>query len=331
MDITPDITYQPSAGKTLHPPKPHVISKLRKLAMSELRDFPSSADNNHTDGHVGEDVSVNREPSTEKWTSPLLEKIPNLLSKLATVSGKSEQMLKPIVERVVVPDPSDYPWCTVGKVFVGWNNNFDAPIKSGSGVLVGPNLLLTASHVVPWGKPGPWLRFVPAYTNGTEPFGSSFVTESYGVENTEDVDGLDCAICILSTALGNSLGWMGTLSFGDDSNYYGRLWISVGYPALAPDYSAEVQIVDSVTVDDVDGDGDGKALESNYLYSVPGWSGGPLWNYIEADGVSAHFVIGVMSGFEDSLWFIFGEKDDVNAGGDHMVNLVKWGYQNFPA
>jgi len=41
------------------------------------------------------------------------------------------------------------PWCTIGKVFTGRDSNFNVPIWTGSGVMVGKNLLLTASHVVP--------------------------------------------------------------------------------------------------------------------------------------------------------------------------------------
>ena len=173
------------------------------------------------------------------------------------------------------------------------------------------------------------MRFVPAFNNGVEPFGSSYVKEWHGIKNAEKVDGLDYVICVLYTPLGKTLGWMGAQAYGNDNDYKGRKWISVGYPANS--FNAQVPMVEpSLSVDDVDGDHDGKKLESNYLYSSPGWSGGPLWNFLGAGGKSDPKVVGVMSGFEDSKFLFFGEEDDVNAGGTNMVNLVKWGAQNFP-
>lgn len=51
------------------------------------------------------------------------------------------------------PNPLLYPMCTVGIIFASNGQH-------GSGVLVGPNLLLTAGHVAPWGaapRPRTWL------------------------------------------------------------------------------------------------------------------------------------------------------------------------------
>ena len=42
-----------------------------------------------------------------------------------------------------------YPWCTIGSVRSGYLPNYDVAITGGTGVLVGPNLMLTASHVAP--------------------------------------------------------------------------------------------------------------------------------------------------------------------------------------
>jgi V8-like Glu-specific endopeptidase len=61
----------------------------------------------------------------------------------------------------------------------------------GTGTLVGPNLLLTASHVVPWEGDPWWLKFVPGFRDDTEPFGSSFCSEFTGYSPRDDPFGYD--------------------------------------------------------------------------------------------------------------------------------------------
>jgi V8-like Glu-specific endopeptidase len=230
-----------------------------------------------------------------------------------------------VLFRQVLTNEQSYPWRTVGKVYVGQNLNFDSWIWSGSGVLVGPNLLLTASHVLPWGRSGWWMRFIPAYNFGAEPFGSSYVAQCRGVINTDDVTGLDFAICRLYTRLGDTIGWMGSYASTDDDAYEDRRWTSVGYPGdtqggQVPTVEENVEIVD------IDGDGDGKELESG-VYGSKGWSGGPLWGFIGGDAK----VVGVMSGKEEEFDFFsfFTATHTVNAGGFAMVNLVKYGHANW--
>jgi hypothetical protein len=76
-----------------------------------------------------------------------------------------------------------YPWCTIGRVRSGYMPNFDVAIHNGTGVLVGANLMLTASHLAPWahGPEGWWMEFTPAFNaqhSVPVPFGRSFV-DSY--------------------------------------------------------------------------------------------------------------------------------------------------------
>ena len=53
----------------------------------------------------------------------------------------------------------NYPWRTIGIIF-------NSQGMRGSGVLVGPNLVLTAGHVAPWGQ-SPWsMEFIPAFRDG---------------------------------------------------------------------------------------------------------------------------------------------------------------------
>ena len=221
----------------------------------------------------------------------------------------------------------NWPWCTVGQISVaipGQNG------RLGSGVLVGPNLVLTASHAVPWDAPAGWsMTFTPSYRSTAAtpaPFGSSSVEHVRGhVTEEDDVNANDYVIAKLHTPLGNTVGWMGSRSFGNADDYEGPSWLSVGYPGLSgvPYFTADVKVVD------VDSSGDGRELETaDFL--MGGWSGGPLIGFTGLDP----YVLGIASGSETEFsvgWFHATETHSVFAGGKHMVDLVKYGYANWPA
>jgi len=217
-----------------------------------------------------------------------------------------------------------YPWCTIGQVLVGYN--LGTELWSGSGVLVGRNLLLTASHVAPWNRgPGQWwMRFVPGRRITDEPHGSSYVESFYGTFsdiNDFEASGKDYVICKLYTPLGNALGWMGSRSFGSESDYYNRRFISVGYPGYFGDRPA----VDfDIDIDDIDSDSPGLELETTYPGSPegPGWSGGPLWMWEN----EAPYVVGILSGDEkDEL----DPRRNVWGAGGLLVDRVKFGINNW--
>ena len=212
-----------------------------------------------------------------------------------------------------------YPFCTMGKVFIQRRGQ---PLQVGSGVLVGPQLLLTASHAMPWGDDDASVRFVPAYKDGNDPrFGHAWADEWRGVRNADDVTGLDYVICRLNWRIGDLTGWLGSWWSSRESFYYDREWLSVGYPASF--LGGQRQAIEvPVRVRDIDNDGDGLEIET-HKFALGGWSGGPLWG-----GVEGQFrVVGVESGFEKD--FLDPERT-VFAGGEHMVNLVKYGWAHWP-
>jgi len=222
-----------------------------------------------------------------------------------------------------------WPWCTVGQLLI---NAPGQPQKGGSAVLVGPNLILTASHAVPWDAPdGSWtMLFTPAYrsTDPTpKPYGESYVAEVRGhVTHEDDVNANDYVIAKLYTPLGNSVGWMGSQSFGNDDSYQGHhMWSSAGYPVSSggvPFFASNVEVTD------VDSSGDGRELEtSDFL--MGGWSGGPLVGFFGLDPR----VLGVASGHQTEFsvgWLHVTQTNSVFAGGKHMIDLVKYGYANWP-
>ncbi|GEM_PF-1977184 len=222
-----------------------------------------------------------------------------------------------------------YPWRTIGNVFVGNGTDFANPTNGGSGVLVGRNLMLTASHVAPWGRgPGQWwMRFVPGFRAGgpyPEPHSSSFVEHFYGTfvdVNKPEAGGQDYVICKLYRPLGDALGWMGSRWFGSESDYFARRYISVGYP---DSFGGKPAVEFDIDIDDIDSDGDGLELETTFGTSPfgDGWSGGPLWLWEN----EKPYVIGVLAG---------DEKDELDprrwvfAGGKLLVERVKFGLANF--
>jgi V8-like Glu-specific endopeptidase len=214
---------------------------------------------------------------------------------------------------------TEWPWTAIGKLFV---TRRDGSVTVGSGVLVGPNLLLTASHAMPWGTDDSSIRFSPCYRNGDDPrFGSAYVESWRGVVNTDSVTGLDYVICKLNWRIGERTGWLGSEWNSDEDFYYDNSWISVGYPLSQPNGGERPSIEIPIGVRDIDNDGNGLEIET-HLFAYGGWSGGPLWAW--RDGEPR--VVGIESGYEKDF---LDPTRTVFAGGEHMVNLVKYGWANW--
>ena len=212
-----------------------------------------------------------------------------------------------------------YPWCTIGKVFVFRPG---LPTKGSSGVLVGPNLLLAASHAMPWGNPAASIRFVPAYRNGeVDPrFGEAWVERFRGVPREPGTaDEHDFALCKLDWRIGDRTGWMGSQAWSSEDPYYAGSWISVGFPEAF--MGGAIPAVEApVGVEDIDGSGDYIEIETDDFTSG-GWSGGPLWGWINGPR-----VIGIASGLD---WDWPDPERSVFAGGPALVALVKHGWAHW--
>lgn len=225
-------------------------------------------------------------------------------------------------ERGVFQD-SSYPWGCIGRVF---NNEG----LSGTGALVGKNLVVTAGHLVPWASAAAgswWMRFVPAYFDGVSLHGNnveSYVSDTRGYNTSGDVAGYDWAILKLYNPLGDSLGHFGYTGYSDDWED-NPFWAVVGYPgavagAQRPSWQGGVSVFD----DDSDSNG-GLELETQ-ADMTPGNSGGPMFAYWGGDPR----IVGVVSGEEED--YIFGssnERGNVVAGGSGFTNLVQWGRTNW--
>jgi hypothetical protein len=221
-----------------------------------------------------------------------------------------------------------YPWTTFGQISVGTDPAGQMPsLSGGAGVLIGPKLMMTASHLVPWNLPDGsyWMKFT-AGRREADPAVSAFVTRLRGIPHTTDSDpsGYDYVICRINPALGEQRGWLGSSSLGSDDAYYDGRWHSVGYPTWffegrRPAYEFNIRIVD------LDSDDPGLELETDYhVASGGGWSGGPLWGVFP--GEDNYKVIGIKSGWEVD---VYDPARGVFAGGPLLVDLVKHGLANF--
>lgn len=225
--------------------------------------------------------------------------------------------------RHVILNMQDYPWCTIGKI-----STYDvsrAFLESCSGAVIGKDLILTASHCVPW-KQGDYqwtVKFTPAYSLEAEvprPFDTAWATRCRGVRNTDDVTGLDYVICQMTTPIGDTVGYMGSKASPADDLYYDGLWTSAGYPNDF--HRGQVAAVeDGIKLEDVDNEYiDGIELES-YLFSSAGWSGGPLFDV--EDGWP--MAVGVTSGSENEILYDVTVTRGVSAGGMHLLQLIIYG------
>jgi hypothetical protein len=220
-----------------------------------------------------------------------------------------------------------YPYRAIGKIqrrkpgSTSWSG-------AGSGVLVGPWHLLTASHVLNGDPAGTQYRFAPAYYDSDQS-GAGFswstarIINRIGI-NLDHVSGYDYLICELDNPLGSDWGWWSTKGSTNDGFYTNVTWNTVGYPGNLQ--NGQWPYKNGVFVTGVDDDDhNGKAIHGRSDLAG-GWSGGPLVG--PGLGIWGD-VVGVASGANDG-GDQPGQWEDVTfAGGPDMVRLVKWGLDNW--
>jgi len=218
----------------------------------------------------------------------------------------------------VVPNTEETPWRTVVSVRARFDTEDGPEYKTGSGVVVGRNDVLTASHLVYDSRYGDGVadhvEVAPGSTPLAQPFGT--YTATGWSHEIVDADGnfeleiaeaaRDYAVLSFDTALGDDLGWMAL-----DAGFTAGAANLTGYPGLqsgrmvtetASAGPAEIAGVLSLTGFDVD----------------TGHSGGPVWT----DGAAGPAVVGLVSttgwGFQ-----IGGAQYDrilsLMAGNEHLI------------
>jgi len=223
--------------------------------------------------------------------------------------------------------PTEYPYTTVGVLFVGSGLDFSTPTGRGTAVVVGlNNMILTAATVIPWSAPGGfWARFVPGYLDGDEPFGSAYAVRWFGYYSSPVLTATDYLVLELDSPIGEKCGWMGAYSTTDNHAYLANQnWNTVGYPAEAP-----VEGLDILIERDDDSSLNLKRFYAQDLFDStkePGWYGAPMYGSVDGEEPGPYVIAVLVGNF-------YYDADEGNymmyAGGPELLAVIEWGMANF--
>jgi hypothetical protein len=133
-------------------------------------------------------------------------------------------------------DLTDYPIRTAVNLIYYTADTIDGP--GCSGILVGPNMVLTATHCVRIA--GAWVKdsilVAPAYNNGQfQPNLASSIVKKYFFFTNNYNGSFDQELCLLELRepIGLDIGWIGMADSTDTSYYSGKVFHKLIYPAMA--------------------------------------------------------------------------------------------------
>lgn len=192
-----------------------------------------------------------------------------------------------------------YPWRCLVRITTprGW---------SGSGVLIGPRHVLTASHCVDW-TPG-WLTVDVMYSNSSSlqsAAGIYVYAESKVGSGTipDDESDEDYAVVVLDQPLGSRFGWLGSRTYNSGWDDETSAWHSIGYPQ---DWSGNGEIAAWQTdffLNELGADfGSARLIRSETFDNWKGQSGSPVFGFW-SDGP---YAVGVVSGEDSDYNYISG-------------------------
>ena len=226
-----------------------------------------------------------------------------------------------------------FPWRTTGKVkTVG---------KWGSGTMIGPRHVLTASHVVNWtgGSGGgvAWLTFTPAYYDGSGPWGEIAATQVIYWEQapatlTDQQTAFDYVVLVMEERIGDVVGYPGYRTYSDDWND-GAYWQYVGYPGELASGERPAFQGDGViaTVGDESLSGQDGYVLGHFNEFTPGQSGGSVWGWWAGEPWPRVVGVGSTIG-STAVQAPTGSTsgDNEYGGGPALSTLIGWARTNFP-
>jgi V8-like Glu-specific endopeptidase len=204
-------------------------------------------------------------------------------------------------DRRFVYSDQNYPWRCVGRIVV--------PGAIGSGVLIGPRHVLTASHVMNWSNLSAQFT-VDQFDNSNLGSSSAIAVWHYDKISNVNTDNVeqDYIVLVLAKPLGETLGWLGSREYDDDWDDE-PFWSSIGYASDMGGMDRPV-FQDDITLEEEDG-GDMKVMTSTTGDFVPMQSGSPVFGW----WTKGPYAVGVASAQ--------GQGKNWMAGGQAMVDMVK--------
>jgi V8-like Glu-specific endopeptidase len=300
----PPITEEEVARKFVAESEAEVPDELQDIEQPELEPYVLM-------GTTREEVAKTKvriiEPARPGWVAS------TAIPKKAPVPFKPRkiehrgQLLEPGL--VFAPDDRrtyndrSYPWGIVCKIVTaaGW----------GSGVIVGPRHVLTASHVVDWTRNGAGsvevLRVGGSVRTTTAISAVWYYTKVTGLVEWSENDE-DYAVLVTATRIGDMFGWLGTRTY--NSSWDGdRYWFSFGYPGDIGSGNSPVWQRRKWLDEDAWDWGGGRSMTTD-ADMIPGQSGSPMFAWW-SDGP---YVVAV--------WSNYSSTENWCSGGNDMTRLV---------
>jgi V8-like Glu-specific endopeptidase len=218
----------------------------------------------------------------------------------------------PVGDQQFYNDPVMYPWRCVCRI----SNAFG---KVGSGALIGPRHILTASHCVAWSTTSPEKIEVHIAGDVVQAVAFDVAALAYthieGDSAPSNVLDEDYAVLVTDERLGDRFGWLGAKEY--NSSWDGdAVWGTMGYPAVSffPTFQNQ-QWLDEDAWDY----GSGRAMTTS-ADILSGHSGSPMFGRWDEGA----FAVAVMSSDDPPA------RDNWCAGGSDLPRLVNLARSDFP-